>query len=264
MTKNDATEAILSRERIRAALEHRESDRIPMIDTMFWPQTLERWEKEGLPKGADLTEFFGLDTLEHFFGIFDHTLQIPTEVIEETEDHIILRNQYGSVIKETREPCSPSVMLEPGVKDRTDWERVRDNLNISESRITQSDAFGTSVQLRNKGVFVTVETIEPLWFVLYNTMGFEHGLLKMALEPDLFADMIAAYTEFSIGMLELCFEKGFEADALWLHSDICYRGGMLFSPEDFRKLAKPHLVRYSEFCRKHKLFFWWHSDGYRL
>jgi len=237
------------------------TDRIPMIETLFWPETLARWRGEGLPDGVNPTDYFGLDRLEHFFGVFDHTLQARPEIIEERDEYVIRRNAYGAVMKESRESFKPAVMLEPGIRDRREWESVRERLFVSESRIVQHDAFVRARELRRQGVFVTLETIEPLWFVLYNTMGFERGLFMMASDPDLIEEMIAAYADFSIGMLDLCFEKGLEADALWLFSDLCYRNGMLFSPEYFRRFGMPQLKRYSAFCRERGLRFLWHSDG---
>ena len=32
-----------------------------MLDISYWPETLRRWEQEGLPPGADPREYFGLD-----------------------------------------------------------------------------------------------------------------------------------------------------------------------------------------------------------
>ena len=41
-----------SKERILAALDHREADRVPIWEG-FWTSTLARWKDEGLPDGAD-------------------------------------------------------------------------------------------------------------------------------------------------------------------------------------------------------------------
>lgn len=252
---------LTSRERIRTAIQHRQPDRLPMIETLFWPQTIKRWQTEGLPEGVDLVEYFQLDRLEHFFDFFDSTLQVEPRILEETDDSTIRITPYGAIFKEPKQEFAPKHMIEPAIKDRADWERVRVRLKVSESRFTQPEIIDRIARLQAQGVFVTIETIEPLWFVLHNTMGFEHGLLMLANAPDLIEEMIDTYASFAVGMLELCFQKGVRADALWLYSDLCYKNGMLFSPRAFRELATPHLKRFSEFCRRHGLSFWWHSDG---
>lgn len=252
-----------SRKRISEAINHREFDRVPMIETFFWPETLKRWYKEGLPEEVDIVEYFQLDRLEWFFPVFDCTFRIRSKVIEENEEYIIRRNEYGAIVKESKakDVFHPSVMLEPAILNRADWEQKMGLLSVDESRFIQNKIVPRTQDCRRKGIFVAIETIEPLWFVIYNTMGYEHGLYMMAKEPELIREMIASYTRFSIGMLELCMKKGLMADALFLCSDLCSKNGMLFSPEYFRKLALPFLKRISDFCKKHNLYFFWHSDG---
>lgn len=252
-----------SRKRIYDAVNHREFDRVPMIETMFWPETIKRWYGEGLPKDVDIHDYFQLDPLEHFFPVFDCTFQAKPEIVEEDENHVIRRNEYGALIKEFKlgDSFSPSVMQKPAILNRKDWEQMSVSLSVDESRCTRHEMISRTHDCRNKGVFVTIETIEPFWFVLHNTMGYEHGLYMMAAEPELIGEMITTYTDFSIGMLELCFKKGLFADALFLYSDLCSKSGLLFSPATFRKLALPSLKLFADFCKKHDLFFFWHSDG---
>ena len=57
-----------SRERIQRALSHREADRIPMLDICYWPDTTARWEREGLPQGADPIDVFGLERMHTFIA----------------------------------------------------------------------------------------------------------------------------------------------------------------------------------------------------
>ena len=250
-----------SRQRIRAALDHREGDRIPMIETFFWPATLERWRREGMPADATPTSYFGLDRLENFFGVFDCTPQLAPRTLEQDTQYRVFVNRYGAVVKAPRDGSQEPAMIEPAIRDRGDWQRICDRLGPDSARIAGDEVFERARQCRAAGGFVTIETVEPFWFVLHNTMGYEGGLLAMVEDPQLVEDMIATYTEFSIRMLGQCFERGFVADALWFFSDLCYRSGPMFSPQLFGDLGLPHLRRFTEFCREHDLYFWWHCDG---
>ena len=40
--------------------EHREADRIPIIDSP-WAGTLRRWHREGMPEGVDWRDYFEVD-----------------------------------------------------------------------------------------------------------------------------------------------------------------------------------------------------------
>jgi uroporphyrinogen decarboxylase len=48
-----------SYERFKRMYEHREADRIPVID-IPWRTTIERWHKEGMPEGISYVDFFWL------------------------------------------------------------------------------------------------------------------------------------------------------------------------------------------------------------
>ena len=47
-------------ERFKRMYEHREADRIPIIDNP-WTGTIRRWRNEGMPADADWRDYFGVD-----------------------------------------------------------------------------------------------------------------------------------------------------------------------------------------------------------
>ncbi len=51
------------RERFLATMNYQERDRCPWGEMGFWPETLERWHKEGWPEDVELNQFFGFDRL---------------------------------------------------------------------------------------------------------------------------------------------------------------------------------------------------------
>jgi uroporphyrinogen decarboxylase len=71
-----------SYERFKRMYEHREADRIPVID-IPWRTTIERWHKEEMPEGISYVDFFGLDKVASI-GV-DNSPRYDVEVLEETE-----------------------------------------------------------------------------------------------------------------------------------------------------------------------------------
>lgn len=67
-------------ERFRRMFEHREADRIPIIDDP-WAGTLRR-HREGMPEGADWCDYFGVDKICRI-GV-DITPRYEQKVIGET------------------------------------------------------------------------------------------------------------------------------------------------------------------------------------
>jgi hypothetical protein len=114
-----------SKDYITAALEHRKLDRIPMCETAIWPETIARWQSEGMPEDADPIDYFGFDSIiiNHPFGcgFFDY------QILEETDDMITDLSPFGTTIKYYKKSNSSSGWqeLDHKVKKIEDWRNVR-------------------------------------------------------------------------------------------------------------------------------------------
>lgn len=81
-----------SRERVSLALQHKEADRIAIHDGP-WGSTVTRWRREGLPEDQSPASYFGYEF--RGFGA-NESLQLPTKVIEDTDEYVIATTQDGS------------------------------------------------------------------------------------------------------------------------------------------------------------------------
>ncbi len=82
-----------SRERVLKAINHEEADRVPIHDGP-WGTTIARWQEEGLPEGVSANAHFGYE----FWGSWcDNSLQLPTEVLEDTDEYSIAKTGDGNV-----------------------------------------------------------------------------------------------------------------------------------------------------------------------
>ena len=50
-------------------------------------------------------------------------------------------------------------------------------------------------------------------------------------------------------------------DALYFSADLCFKNGMLFSPQVYRDHIMPIHREYRKFCDEHDMFFMLHCDG---
>jgi len=66
-------------ERFRAVMAFQPADRLPRIEwATWWDKTVERWRSEGVPRDADLFQYFGLDPYKQvWFGPRKETLPAP-------------------------------------------------------------------------------------------------------------------------------------------------------------------------------------------
>ncbi|HPU26359.1 MAG TPA: uroporphyrinogen decarboxylase family protein [Phycisphaerae bacterium] len=249
------------RQCILDALARRPSSRLPMLDLSFWPETLERWHGEGFPRGADPVDYFGLDRVACINDLFDPSFGLPERVLEETEEYRITVDRYGKTVKTPLNSYNPPVMLEPAFRTPEEWARLKPALTPGTDKFNNPAAEADYAAARAAGLCTIITPAEPMWFVIHLTLGFEDGLMALACEPDMVADMIATYSDYLLGMLELTLQRGYEFDALWFWSDLCYRNGMLFSPDDARRLVLPHWKRFGQFAHDHGMRFMFHCDG---
>ena len=249
---------LTSRERFCRALSHQEADRIPMADRCYWPQTIARWENEGLPKGADPLDCFGLERLHEV--MVDATLQLPPEVVEEDENYRLEWNRDGVLMKAHKSSYAPSSEVDWRIQTAADWQRVRHRLVATAERLDKN-ARTLAEQARARGQFIYFWPEEPTW-VFIRTLGLQRAAIVMMEEPDFFDDALEVVTQFNLGMLDVLADVQVPVDAVWFSSDLCYRNGMLFSPRLYRAHVLPRQRRISDRCHEMGLKLIYHCDGY--
>ena len=83
--------------RLLKALQHQEGDRVPISD-FFWGTFVDRWREElGLAGDADPYVYYDLDYIVLVPNLDPHIK--PFEVLEEDEDHVIVRTGFECVIR---------------------------------------------------------------------------------------------------------------------------------------------------------------------
>ena len=250
-------EAMTSRERVWAALDHRQPDRLPRKDGI-WRTTLERWRREGMPADVDPAEHFGFD----FAGSSaKDCFMLPEEVIEETDAYVVRRLTTGAVAKTWKHHAGTPEYVDFAVKTRADWDRLKPLLKWDRSRIVNYDEQKRRHRdARQRGLFVTIGT--SLGYDKHQGyVGTENLLVMLATEPDWARDMFESSVDMNIANYEGMVAEGFEFDGAWVSDDLGYRNGTFFSPAMFRELLKPAHTRMNDFYHQHGLKTILHSCG---
>ena len=260
-----------SRERILAALEGKKPDRIPIMEIAIWPETIERWEKEGLPSGVSPQDYFELDKVEFF--TFDGSLKLEEKTIKEDEESKTFIDGDGCTYKAWKNKQGAPLLIESSIKAPEDWEECRLNLKPDFARFEKMDRepiFGTIInesqenrykRIKQEDAFKVLVPIESCWYYL-RLLGEEEALINMAADPEFVERIISDYTEFNIAMIEEIYEKGYVFDAIWVFSDLCYKNGMLFSPKFYKDRVLPYHKKFFDFCKTKGMKIIYHCDGY--
>ena len=270
-----------ARERVLAALNHQQADRVPIHDSP-WVATVERWRKEGLPM-VNPAEYFDYELVSF---TPDTSPRLPIEVVQETEEYIVHRTPYGGLRRDHKDYATTPEIIDYPCKSREDWERIKGRLTPSRERVDWEGSWLAGNADDTRGQESVLERGRRDWrrglpgcrqareqgrFVCYNVMvGYdklqfyvatEQLLMAIATEPDWVRDMYEADANLAIAMYEMMAEGGFQFDGVWLTCDLGYRNGLLFSPRHYDEQLRPTLRRLFQYFKARGLPVILHSCG---
>lgn len=245
-----------SQERVSTVLSGRVPDRVPFHDS-YWGTTIQRWQREGLPGNVAPDEYFGCE-IARLGG--DYSLQLPVEMIEETERYRVYRDSNGAVRKDLRTPGGWTPQwLDFSIKGRDDWHRLKEHAHYHPSRL--SNGLGkTYSSISAKQKFVTY-SVHGCFHSTWSKIRMESLLMWMLDDPDFIQDMFAVHTQLALDIYDGMKGQGIQFDGAWISDDLGYRTAPLISPEMYRRLVMPYHRRLCEHFAKDGLKTMLHSDG---
>jgi len=245
-----------SQERIKIVLSGKVPDRVPFHDS-YWATTMQRWHREGLPLNISADEYFGCE-IARIGG--DYTLQIPYQLIEETDRYRVYTDSNGATRRDLNTPDGWTPQwLDFKIKSRDDWYRLKDHAIYNASRISRGilDAYNSE---HEKGRFVTY-SVHGCFHATWNKIGMENLLIWMLEDPDLITDMFAVHTQLAIDLYEGIKSLGVKHDGAWVSDDLGYRNASLISPAMYHGLVMPYHKQLCDHFTKDGLKTILHSDG---
>ena len=273
---------MIPRERVLAALNHEEGDRVPIHDSP-WAASIERWHKEGMPEDVNPAEYFDYEIVS--FGA-DTSPQLPVEVLEETDEYVLHTTSFGGLRRDHRDYSTTPQIVDYPCKSREDWERIKGRLTPSRDRVDWTGEWLAGTAADGRGLESVLETGRSDWrrglpgcqrareqgeFVCYSAaVGYdkmqsyvasERLLMAIATEPDWVRDMYETDADLAIQMCEIMKEGGFEFDGAFLYCDLGYKNGLLFSPRHFDEQLRPTFQRLFDYFRGQGIPTILHSCG---
>ena len=225
-----------SHERFKRMYEHREADRVPIIDSP-WEATIERWRREGMPEDVYFTNFFGLDHVAHI-GV-DISPRYEAKVIEETETYTISTTPYGVTLRTWKHAASTPEFLDFTVTDRDSWAKTKERMTPSRDRVDWDYLKRDYRKWREGGCWI----VGGLWFGFDVThawlVGTERLLMALMTDPDWCIDMFNHYLDVNLALLDAIWAEGYEFDCVGWPDDMGFKNKQFFSVETYREVLKP-------------------------
>ncbi len=244
------------RERVLAALNHREADRIPIHDSP-WATTIARWRQEGLPPNVSPAQYFGYE----LSGVgADLSLGMEPKVVEETDEYTIAWNSNGALRKNFKHSTSTPECIDFTIKSADDWFAWKEQLSVGRDRINWEGGLRAMRAAREQGLWFPYRAATG-YDKTQGVIGSERLLMAMAQEPEWIADIFMTWSDMIVESAQMMIDGGFEFDGAFFYDDMGYRNGPLFSPQMYRDLCQPAHAKICDFFHRYGLKVILHSCG---
>ncbi len=212
-------------------------------DYFSYDSTRQRWEREGLPPGVDLNEYFGMDFDPFQWKVPADLAVLPryeTVVVEETEEYQTLQtgNEIIKVQKNVPPPAMP-VWLSYPLQSRADWEEYKCRLDPDTPERLPSDFPNRATKYRDRDYPLGI-WLGGAYGYMRNWWGMEHISVLLYDDPALIEEMIERLTRLSLGLLNRVLLSGVQLDWVMFWEDLAYKNGPLISPSLFKRYCVPY------------------------
>jgi uroporphyrinogen decarboxylase len=243
----------------------REIDRQPLSFYFGpWPETIERWEKEGLPKGSRWDAELNLDPgIRHVDVNLGFSPAFDKEILEEKEDTWLIRNELGILEEIWKGGSTIPKIIESPVTDRESWEKLKEERLNPESNERFPPDWDKLAGEYNESDYIIQLGWYPygLFGTLRDMLGVETLLLAFYDDPGLIHDMMDYLTDFWLAIYEKVCRKA-EVHAIHMWEDMSSKNGSLISPKMVREFMMPNYQKIAAFAREHDIpIFSLDTDG---
>ncbi|NLX12922.1 MAG: hypothetical protein GXY44_04605 [Phycisphaerales bacterium] len=260
--------------RVMAALNHQETDRVPMGE-FFWSNFLRRCRKD-LGSGPDFDpyRYWDLDLVVLTPNLDPHVRDF--RVLEDSDGRTVVQTGFEAVI-EVHANCPMPMYRDFATQtfeqmdafrfdDPADERRYRSNIS------DQINCVGDTLNRRTRSYVEQVGTYTDDFCVfggvcephemIWRILGTENVLMKIAEEPARVARFIERLGDFLVGSVQAQIAiAGDKLSGMIVWGDVAYGKGMFFSPDYWRKVYKPQLKRICDVVHAAGLKVLYHGCG---
>ncbi len=251
-------------------------DRVPDIEFGYWPQTIRRWLKEGLPLEltADEQKQMFLRKLDDFFGFEaeGHGIRVHWEmnppfaekIIERRANSVVMVDADGVLaerfLHDQDESSIPHYLKFP-VETPADWAEMKKRFRLDDPiRVIPPEEIAKARQAVAEGKAIHVFFV-GFYGKLRAWMGTENLSLAFYDEPVMVREMVEHWAELLARQIEQL-PADLPIDVVGWWEDMAGKNGPLCGPDQFREFLQPGYRRVMTAARRHGCeLSWVDSDG---
>lgn len=255
-------EELTGRERIDRILKRQPVDRIGLFEH-FWGDTQKEWARQRhIGEDENLADHFGFDMELCWPFNLVADLDFEPEVVEETEETILIRDGNGALLRRHKLHDSTPEHVDFMVKSRKEWEeRIKPLLKPDRRRIDFEAYRRTKQHAAESDRFFAWSGVN-VFELMHPVCGHEYMLMGMALDPDWVKDMVDTYSRLVLELQEILFAEEGYPDGIWFYEDMGFKQRPFMSPAMYKEIIQPGHKRTIDFAHSHNLPVIMHSCGF--
>ncbi len=227
------------RELWRDIMFYRGHDRMPVVHWRGWPETRERWLKEGLPPDVEEMEYFRAVPTGHSVSVeLGLRPGFTEETIVETAEYRVFRDASGVVQKAWKHQSNIPHYTDFTFKTARDWPEYKKRLQPGPERIPADlDEKLRAAEVRDCPIIIRICSLMG-W--VRNWMGVENFAYLMYDDPDVYADVVNTLADLSCwGIDQVVPRLKVKPDLAFGWEDISGKSGPFVSPSVFKRCVAP-------------------------
>jgi len=220
-------------------------DRPASGDYFYYDSTRARWEREGLPKGVDLDEYFDMDFTPFKWkiplpAIFSPAPDFGTTILEEDNEYQIVRRPEGEIVKIFKNIPPPSMphWIRYPLQSREDWREYKRRLDPDTPERLPED-FSELTKTYTQRDYPLGMWLGGTYGYMRNWWGVEEVSVMFYDSPTLIEEMIECLTHLALRLFERVLTAGVQLDWVMFWEDMAYKTGPLISPAMFKRYCIP-------------------------
>lgn len=262
-------------ERVLAAIDNREPDRVP-VGEFFWTNFVRRCKAElpGVDENFNPYAYWDLDLIVITPNMDPHIKGIT--VVEDSDTKKVVKTGFEATIQRRRDLPLPhydqfetetfeqmeAFEFDDPKDPRRYFDAIDDQINcVGDDLLSGLPAWIDRIKSVEDDfcVFGSVcECHEFLWRII----GTENALISWAEDPERLGKFVQRIGDFLVGITEGQIEAAQgRLKGMYIWGDVAYVHGMFMSPDLWRKYYKPQLKRICDVCHKHGLKTIYHGCG---
>lgn len=250
-----------SKERVNAMFARRDQDRVPRYET-FWPETIERWQAEGLEGDADavLNEYLHAD-IQKIVWFWPVPFPGQKEILEETDETETYKDANGGIVRFWKHKSGTPEHIGFSCTSRDIWETdykpamIQQDVTIDLEEVRTR--FAEAARHQRWTVLCGVEAFEAIRKII----GDEEAMMSMMDDPEWIADIAKVEADLLLKNYQAVLDAGIQPDGLWIFGDMAFKNMTFCSPDTYRELIWPQHKRIADWAHAHDMKMIFHSDG---